>query len=400
MNGKGFEMMKSFGVKALVCMAVCMMDAGTVCHAEVPTQPHQFPAVAKLPDPFLLLDGTRVKTKADWARRRAEILDLILSIQYGHLPPVPGNVQLKRIFHEEVMNDGVTRLEKHLISMGPKNRIRTQVDLYFPAKATGPCPAILRVGYGCPIVKEVNERGYIAVGFDINRFDRTEEGRPTTGSVQRAYPDNDGGTLAAWAWGALRVLDYLETLPQVDTSKVIITGHSRCGKAAILAGAVDERFAMVVPNGSGCGGVGLYRVLGPDCEDLEAITRPTRWQEWFHKDFRAYAGKEAHLPFDQHFMRALVAPRPVLNTDGTDDSWANPIGEQINYLAAQPVYDFLGVPKRNGTHYRPGGHGFNEEDYRALLDFADWHLLGKQPARAFDTLPFPEHKLDVDWQAP
>jgi len=395
-----YEMTQSFLVKALAFAAVGAIAVGAPCQAEMPTNPEDFPAVEKLPDPFLFLDGSRVRSKEDWARRRAEIQDLILRIQYGHLPPAPKNVKLKRLFAQEMLNDGTTRLEKHVLSMGPQNRMRAQLDLYFPAKMQGPCPVILRVGWGCPIISEVNERGYIFAGFGPDRFDRSEMGKPRPGAVERFYPENDGGTLAAWAWGASRMLDYLETLPQVDASKVIITGHSRCGKAAILAGAVDERFAMVVPNGSGCGGLGLYRILGPDCEDLEAITQPERWQEWFHKNFRDYAGKEAHLPFDQHFMRALVAPRPVLNTDGTDDTWANPIGEQINYLAAQPVYDFLGVPKRNGIHFRSGGHGHNEEDFRALLDFADWHLFGKKPKTEFNKLPFPEHRLEVDWETP
>ncbi|MBW7864800.1 MAG: hypothetical protein H3C30_10365 [Candidatus Hydrogenedentes bacterium] len=118
------------------------------------------------------------------------------------------------------------------------------------------------------------------------------------------------------------------------------------------------------------------------------------------RDFRDYAGKEAHLPFDQHFMRALIAPRPVLSTDGERDAWANPVGTQLNYLAAQPVYDFLGVSERNGIHFRPGGHDHNEIDYRALLDFADWQFFGKEPTIRFDKVPFPEKKLNVDWETP
>ena len=402
--------MKSLVARALIGAWVCMIAAVPLCGADVPAKPDDFPAVEKLPDPFLFSDGSRVKTEEDWAQRRAEIKELILRIEYGHLPEPPGNVKLTLVFSKKIVNDGVTRLEKHLLSMGPENGIHAQLDLYFPAKIKGPCPVVLNIGWNCPIVKEMNERGYIFAGFGAERFDRSEMGKPTRGPVEQAYPDCDGGTLAAWAWGASRMLDYLQTLPEVDGSKVIITGHSRCGKAALLAGAVDERFAMVVPAGSGCGGAGLYRVLGPECEDLEAITQPERWQEWFQKDFRAYAGKEAHLPFDQHFMRVLVAPRPVLNTDGTEDTWANPIGTQINYLAAQPVYDFLGVPERNGLHFRPGGHEHNEEDFRALLDFADGHLFGKKSEHEFNTqmisgkssakLPFPDRKLDVDWKAP
>ena len=381
--------MKDLVVASLFMAVICSLAVSSDVVAQSTFAPDRFPAVEALPDPFQFLDGSQVQTKEDWLRRRQEILNLVLNIQYGPLPEAPGNVTRKRIFSKKTLHDGATRLEKHSVTMGPKNRIRAQLDLYFPAASDKPCPVIMNIGWNAPIIKEINERGYIFAGFGPERFDRSEEGRPTPGAVEQAYPDMEIATLAAWAWGASRMLDYLETLPQVDASKVIITGHSRSGKAALLAGAVDERFAIVNPNGSGCGGAGLYRILGPDCEDLEAITRPERWQEWFHKDFRNYAGKEAHLPFDQHFMRALVAPRPVLSTDGTDDAWANPIGTQANYLAAQPVYEFLGVPERNAMHFRSGGHDHSPVDYRALLDFADWQFFGKAPKVEFNQLPFP-----------
>ena len=388
--------MNNLFVTSVFIVAMCIAALSSNGFAQPSFKPDCFPVIEKLPDPFLFLDGSRVQTKEDWARRREEILELVLNIQYGHLPEAPGNVKRKRIFSKQILHDGVTRLEKHILTMGPKNRIRSQLDLYFPANSDKSCPVILNIGWNSPVIKEINERGYIFAGFGPERFDRSEEGRPTPGAVEQAYPDMEVATLAAWAWGASRMLDYLETLPEVDASKVIITGHSRSGKAALLAGAVDERFAIVNPNGSGCGGAGLYRILGPDCEDLEAITRPERWQEWFQNDFRDYAGKEAHLPFDQHFMRALIAPRPVLSTDGTDDTWANPIGTQANYLAAQPVYDFLGVPARNAIHFRSGGHDHDAVDYLALLDFADWQFFGKEGTIEFNQVPFPVAKA-VDY---
>ena len=104
----------------------------------------------QLPDPFLFLDGTRVKTKEDWARRRAEILELILHIQYGHLPEAPGNVKRVRMFGGETLNDGATRLEKHYLSMGPEYRIHARLDLYFPAKIEKPCPVFLNIGWNSP----------------------------------------------------------------------------------------------------------------------------------------------------------------------------------------------------------------------------------------------------------
>ncbi len=385
----------SFVIVALSSIAAC-----NNCIAQQNLKPENFPAIEELPDPFLFLDGSQVQTQEDWARRRNEIMVLILDIQYGHLPDAPGNVKQERVFSKKMLHDGVTRLEKHMLVMGPEDGIRAQLDLYFPANIDKPCPVILSIGWDSPIIKEINERGYIFAGFGPEQFDRSEEGKPTAGAVEQAYPEMEIATLAAWAWGASRMLDYLETLPEVDAKKVVITGHSRSGKAALLAGAVDERFAIINPNGSGCGGAGLYRILGKGCEDLEAITRPERWQEWFHKDFRSYAGKETHLPFDQHFMRALTAPRPVLSTDGMEDIWANPVGTQLNFLAAQGVYDFLGVPDRNAMHFRPGGHDHTDIDYRALLDFADWQLFGRKPEEKFNQLPFPEEKLEVNWAAP
>jgi len=365
-----------------------------------PSKPEDFPRVEKLPDPFLFLDGSRVASREDWARRRAEIMDLMLRIQYGQLPDAAGPVTLVKVLERETLHDGVSIHEKHELSMGPEGRMRAEIELYFPAAAQGPCPVILCIGRDAPIIREMNERGYIFAGFSVAQFDKSEEGKPTAGQVQQFFPECDGGTLAAWAWGACRMLDYLQTLPQVDGAKVVITGHSRSGKAALLAGAVDERFAMVNANGSGCGGAGLYRILGPISENLHAITHPKRWQEWFHKDFRAFAKKEVHLPFDQHFMRALVAPRPVLSTDGTEDHWANPLGTQLNYLAAQPVFDFLDVPQNNAMYFRPGEHDHNEVDFRALLDFAGLHFFGKQPSIEFNKLPLPENTLDVDWAMP
>lgn len=393
-------MRKSLLLSAWLTVAITLGCGVAAADGSLPAKPEDFPTVEKLPDPFLFLDGSRVARREDWPRRRAEIKDLILRIQYGQVPDASGPVTRTLVLAQDTRNDGITTLEKQILAMGPEGRMSAQLDLYFPATAQGPSPVILSIGWNAPNIKEINERGYIFAGFGADQFDKSEEGKPTDGQVQKNFPENDGGTLAAWAWGACRMLDYLQTLPQVDGAKVIITGHSRSGKAALLAGAIDERFAIVNPNGSGCGGAGLYRILGPFSENLSAITDPSRWQEWFHKDFRAFAKKEAHLPFDQHFMRALVAPRPVLSTDGTEDKWANPLGTQLNYLAAQPVFDFLGVPANNALHFRPGDHDHTDADFRALLDFADLHFFGKQPASKFNELPFPDTKLDVDWALP
>ena len=142
-------------------------------------------------------------------------------------------------------------------------------------------------------------------------------------------------------------------------------------------------------------GTATYRVEGKGAETLKAITHPARFKSWFHKHFGRFADQEGRLPFDQHFMRALVAPRPVLSTDGRKDLWANPRGTQAAWMAAQPVYDFLGASQNNMIHFREGGHDQLPEDFAILLDFADLHFRGKATTQGF-RVP-AERDLDVKW---
>jgi endo-1,4-beta-xylanase len=180
---------------------------------------------------------------------------------------------------------------------------------------------------------------------------------------------------------------------------LIITGHSRRGKTALLAGALDERFAMVVPNGSGTGGTGSFLVQGPVSETLQSITSTRKFKSWFKEDFNQYGRKEKNLPFDQHFLCALIAPRILLSTNGLEDWWSNPAGTQTIYKATDIVYEFFGEQQKNGLHFRKGGHGFRQEDFAVLLDFADIHLWGKNVEGDFYVTPYP-YESPIDFTAP
>ncbi len=376
--------------------AVSADPAGAVDLPEV----EKLPVIKELPDPFRFLDGSRVTTRAEWEQRRSELKRIIQHYSYGHMPPAPENVTAEKLSSIPVF-DGAAREEYLLLSMGREHTIKVNVQMLIP-EGTGPFPVIIkndRSHTGSPpIAEEIVRRGYAVVKYARTDLDPDENN--VVGPAQQAYPDYDWATLAVWAWGGMRVLDYLETLDFIDTTKVAITGHSRGGKTALLAGALDERFTLVVPNGSGCGGAGCYRVLGPRSESLEAITDPKRFSYWFHPRLRTFAGKIDRLPFDQHFLKALVAPRALLSTDALGDWWANPLGTQITYQAAQEVFDFLGVPEKNGLHFREGGHDQDAEDWRALIDFADEQFFGKRTGRDFKKLPFPEAPKAFIWEAP
>jgi hypothetical protein len=181
-------------------------------------------------------------------------------------------------------------------------------------------------------------------------------------------------------------VDFLLTLPMVNPAAIAVVGHSRGGKAALLAGATDERIAVTGANGSGAGGAGSYFVQGPGSETLADSLQ--RFPYWYGRAIADYLGREETLPFDQHFLKAAIAPRAFVSTEALGDLWANPTGTWRTHVAAREVYQFLGVPDRIGIAFRPGGHSHSTEDWDTFLDFAEWHLGGKTPVRSFDINPF------------
>lgn len=352
--------------------------------------PDSLPATTELPDPFQFLDGRRVASPAEWPARRAEMLEILLKYEYGHVPPAPGNVTLDAVLESGTRFEGASTFQSVRIKFGPERSLSTTVHLYLPAGASGPLPLILRFGLGGEHAPAANGAGFAFACLDQTSLDPDTEGYDEAGPAQLAYPECDWGSIAVWSWGACRSLDYLVTLPEIDPKRTVITGHSRTGKAALLAGALDERFAFVAPNGSGAGGAAVFRHAPRGIETLKLITEPARFKSWFQSDFGRFGDNVSTLPFDQHFLRAIIAPRPVLSTDAFGDQWANPEGTQLGWLAAQPVYDYLGAGGNNQIHVRQGGHDQLTEDFAVLLEAASAHFSGTSAPATCRRAPFPE----------
>ncbi len=348
------------------------------------------PPVAELPDPFAFTAGGRADTPEAWARRRREIAELVFEIEYGGLPPTPAETRLEEL-HTSLLrhNEGV-RFMSCRVQTGPDRPFSFLLTLLIPP-GDGPFPVVL-TGDACwryvtdAIADDVVGRGFILAQFnrteivpDIYRTERTS-------GLYRVYPEGTYGALSAWAWGYHRCIDALSTLPFVDASRLAITGHSRGGKTVLLAGAADERIVLTAANNSGAGGAGCFRCQGPKAETLADLMGSISY--WFGPKLRAYLGREAELPFDQHFLKALIAPRALLTTEALGDLWANPSGTWQTHLAAREVYRLLGAEERIAIGFRDGGHSHGANDWRLFLDVMAWQLCGKPKPQGLDACPF------------
>jgi hypothetical protein len=365
-----------------------------------------------LPDPFLLAEGRRVETAEDWAKRRGEMTELLTRYEFGRMPPAPGNVTAECGEQREVFGGNAVAKDV-ILRMGPEGRLHTTVRVVGP-RGTGPFPAIVR-NTGCTersplpgaLVEQTVQRGYLFAEYV--RTDLQADNTADVGPAKALYPEYDWGTLGVWAWGGMRVIDWLTTQEEVDHTRIAVTGHSRGGKTALLTAALDERVALAVPNACGGGGFQCWRfpirptdAAGVNPHESVAVMSKHRTY-WFHPGLKPFVDCVDRLPFDQHFLAALVAPRALCAVECMDDGCATPVCAQRSFQAARVVYEWLDASCKLGIYFRKeGGHAQGPEDWAALLDFADLALLGKPPAggRRFDRLPYPDAYPGFAWRTP
>ena len=336
-------------------------------------------AATLAPDPLRFDDGTEV-APASWPRRRRELARVILPHEYGGMPPAPDGVEVIRRSANLIGPEREVAYHVYEIRASVAGgEIRFPLSLWIPP-GDGPFPVILD-GDGCwryfndEAVRSVLERGYIAASFDRTALAADNPDRYRETGLYRLMPGADCGALAAWAWGYHRCVDALGRIDAAAADRIAVTGHSRGGKSALLAGATDERIALTNPNGSGAGGSGPNQMKGEGAEVIEDFLK-SRYIFWFGKDFADYAGRDAELPYDQHFLHALVAPRALLVTEAFGDPWANPSGSYAALRTTERVYRMLGAADAIGWAFRPGVHDHSAADYEGLLDFADRSLRG------------------------
>jgi hypothetical protein len=404
-----------------------------------------------LPDPLLLGDGRRVTDAAAWReKRRPEVLRLFEQYVYGKSPGKPQGLSVETRSVDNGALNGTAIRKEVTIHFSPGGGPKIDVLIYLPKEAKAPVPLFLGLNFdgnqtinsdpgitpsdvrqlgrpqpGKPVVdarakargssakqwpvEKILARGYgLATAWygdiELDKPDgwRTGVRKLYLKSGQAEPADDEWGALGAWAWGMSRIMDYLETDRDVDARRapalpkgfsnvpvpVALIGHSRLGKAALWAGAQDERFALVISNESGCGGASLARRQFGETPARISTTFP----HWFCKNYRKYAFHVGDLPVDQHMLLALVAPRPLYVATAEGDRWSDPHGQFLAAEAANPVYRLLGagglpasampaveepVAGTISFHIRRGKHDVTDYDWRQYLDCADRNFKAK-----------------------
>jgi hypothetical protein len=323
-----------------------------------------------LPDVFAFARGGRVTGPGGWPKRRAELLALFEKEMYGPQPP-PAVPERSAPVRSLPSPDPAVSLRIERWYLGPTGPLDVLISV--PTKRDRPAPAF--IGLNFESVAETLEGRRHHWGF-------VEGARRGFGCVVGCYedvaPDRKSGLLyqlpyraiSLWAWGLSRLADGVETLtPELDSKRLAVVGHSRLGKAALLAGARDGRFALTIPSQSGCGGAAPSRGnVGESVARINAV-----FPHWFSERFKKYNDHPERLPFDQNGLLACIAPRALLLCNATEDSWANPDGQLSALEAASPVWSLLGADpsEKTATFIRPGKHAMTEVEWRAYLDFAE-----------------------------
>ena len=415
---------------ALLMSSVALAQPRDVNYDETKIVPYT------LPDPLVTAKGAKVADAQTWMKqRRPEVLKLIETQMYGRAPGRPGGMRFEVTSREPQALGGLaTRKEVRVYFTGSPDGPWMDLLIYLPNAAKKPVPAFLGLNFegnhtvnpdpgiklseqwtrnkkdGSVVfvrpdeetrgkqasrwqVEKILARGYalvtayygdlepdFATGWKLGVRAALSPAGPRT-----EFKPDEWGAISAWAWGLSRAVDYLETDPDINAKQIAMMGHSRLGKTALWAGAADERFAIVISNDSGEGGASLCR---RNFGETTAILNKN-FPHWFCDNFKQYSGNESKLPFDQHELIALIAPRPVYVASAEDDKWADPRGEFLAAKHAEPVYRLFGkaglgaadLPAVNqsvgdaiGYHVRTGKHDVTEFDWEQYLNFADRHF--------------------------
>ncbi len=299
---------------------------------------------------------------------------------YGELPPLPERVVGEVVESDSVYAAGKATLQTIKICISYQGK-----QLEFPIRYCYPnngkankTVLLLNFRTGVPDkylpAEEIIDNGWAVASLCY--YEATADNADFDNGVAKALRgvgDSAPGKIMMWAWSAMRVMDYLQTLDTVDKRNVAIVGHSRLGKTALVTAALDERFAFVHSNDSGAGGAALFSMVNESAEHIEDLV--SSFYYWFCPNFRKYVGKEKEMPFDQDELISLIAPRVVSIGSAEEDLWANPEAEcKSTEKASKKWVELEKSAEKVGYYVRKGKHYLSREDWNRFLSFFDKHI--------------------------
>ncbi len=344
-----------------------------------------------LPDLFSMPDGKKIETKEDWENiARPYWTKLLLQEEYGQFPPVvTPEIVVKtneadfagKATWEEILFTFKTNGKEHTVRthlMCPKNKVEVPFFIYITFRPEIPDRYVP--------VEEIIDNGFgvFTVCYNDITKDNADFNDGLAGLFQQGERKaEDAGKIVYWSYMLSRMMDYLQTRNEVDKTAIAVSGHSRLGKTSLLTAALDKRFAFVCPNNSGCSGAALSRGICVGGEKIRDIYE--RFPFWFCPNYEKYMDHEDNLPFDQHCLMALVAPRCVYVGGAIEDVWADNDNQFLTCVASSSAWELYGktgfvsldrlpvcgdifIDGEVGFHLRTGKHYHSRDDWHVYMD--------------------------------
>jgi hypothetical protein len=357
-----------------ISKTVLVENSGMDCLIPSLPEYNALPVINTLPDPFLSLNGERIQKKSDWRCRRAETSTQFQKYELGEKPPKPQHVY------------GMATSQSITVTVKDKGKsISFDASIHLPSTGQAPYPAMITMGRFSLNQQLLNKLGVAIINFPNNELgEQLNGGSRGKGKFFDIYGrEHSASAMIAWSWGVSRLIDALETTPgaNIDVTRLGVTGCSRNGKGALVAGALDERITLTIPQESGSGGSASWRVSDAqqvNGQNVQTLSQIVTENVWLRESFKQFSHTASKLSVDHHQLMGLIAPRALLVIENTSMEWLGNISTHTTAVVAQEIWKSMGLAENMGAS-QVGGHNhcqYPDSQLPELHAFVQKFLVG------------------------